>query len=233
MTVQRAGGGDRPLRVVFGDDSYLMREAVTQLVTGVAELELIAVCADGDELLDVIASERPDVVVTDMRMPPSGNVEGLRISERLRAEHPSMGVVVLTQHDEPRYGRALVQQGAEGRAFLLKDRIHDRRELVSVIELVAHGGSAIDPRIVADLLDAHGTAVVDSALNSLTPRECEVLARMAEGKSNAAIANELVLTRRAVEKYVGAIFDKLGLDDEHVVSRRVVAVLRFLDAAGD
>jgi DNA-binding NarL/FixJ family response regulator len=221
---------ERRIRVVVGDDSYLIREAIVQFIAGTPSLELVAMCADGDEIRDAVERLRPDVVVTDMRMPPSGNDEGMRISEFLRAEHPSIGVVILTQHDEPRYGRALVAHGAEGRAYLLKDRIHSRRELMSAVELVAHGGSAIDPHIVAGMMASPGTSEAGSTLASLTPRERDVLTLMAEGRSNAAIAQELVLTRHAVEKYVGAIFEKLGLDDERVTSRRVAAVLRYLDS---
>lgn len=221
---------ERRIRVVVGDDSYLIREAIVQFIAGTPSLELVAMCADGDEIREAVERLRPDVVVTDMRMPPSGNDEGMRISEFLRAEHPSIGVVILTQHDEPRYGRALVAHGAEGRAYLLKDRIHSRRELMSAVELVAHGGSAIDPHIVAGMMASPGTSEAGSTLASLTPRERDVLTLMAEGRSNAAIAQELVLTRHAVEKYVGSIFEKLGLDDERVTSRRVAAVLRYLDS---
>ena len=223
-------GDERRIRVIVGDDSYLIREAIVQFIAGTPSLELVAMCADGDEIREAVERLRPDVVVTDMRMPPSGNDEGMRISEFLRAEHPSMGVVILTQHDDPKYGRALVTHGAEGRAYLLKDRIHSRRELMSAIELVANGGSAIDPHIVAAMMASPGTSEAGSTLASLTPRERDVLTLMAEGRSNAAIAQELVLTRHAVEKYVGAIFEKLGLDDEQVTSRRVAAVLRYLDS---
>ena len=215
---------------MVGDDSYLIREAIAQLLAGAPGVELAALCADGDEVMAAVEEHGPRVVVTDMRMPPSGNDEGLRVAQRLRDEHPGVGVVILTHYDDPRYGRALVKQGAEGRAFLLKDRIHSRRELVSTIELVAHGGSAIDPRIVAGMMATPGTAIAGSALATLTPRERDVLALMAEGRSNGAIAQELVLTRHAVEKYVGTIFEKLELEDEKVTSRRVAAVLRYLDS---
>jgi DNA-binding NarL/FixJ family response regulator len=138
--------------------------------------------------------------------------------------------VILTQHDGPRYGQALVTGGAERRAFLLKDRLRSRRELISAIELVASGGSVIDPSIVAGLLSSPGSTAARTALATLTPRESEVLALMAEGRSNGAIAEQLVLTRHAVEKYVGVVFRKLGLEDESEISRRVVAVLRYLDS---
>lgn len=221
---------DRPIRVVVGDDSYLVREAMERLLGQAAGIDVVALCADGDELRQAVERLGPDVVVTDMRMPPSGDEEGLRISEFIRAAHPAVGVVILTQHDEPRYGQALVQSGAERRAYLLKDRVRSRRELVLAIELVASGGSAIDPQIVSGLLAAPGSREARSALESLTRRERDVLALMAEGKSNAAIAERLVLTRHAVEKYVGVVFRKLGLEDESEISRRVVAVLRYLDA---
>ena len=230
MTSRSGDGDGRRIRVVVGDDSFLIREAIVQFISGSPSLELVALCADGDEVRDAVERLRPDVVVTDMQMPPSGNDEGIRISELVRAEHPATGVVILAQNDDPSYGRALVTHGAEGRAYLLKDRIHSRRELISAIELVANGGSAIDPHIVAGLMASRGTDNAGSALASLTPRERDVLTLMAEGRSNAAIAQELVLTRHAVEKYVGAIFEKLGLVDERVTSRRVAAVLQYLDS---
>ena len=223
-------GRERRIRVVVGDDSFLIREAISEFISDVRSVELVALCADGDEVRDAVERLAPDVVVTDMRMPPSGDEEGLRIAGQLRAHHPSVGVVILTQYEEPRLGRALVEQGAEGRAYLLKDRIQSRRQLISAIELVANGGSAIDAHVVAGMLASSGRGSDHSALGSLTPRELDVLTLMAQGRSNAAIAQELVLTRHAVEKYVGAIFEKLELEDEHVTSRRVAAVLRYLDA---
>ena len=230
MAGESTNGRERRIRVVVGDDSFLVREAISEFISDVPRVELVAMCVDGDEVRDAVERLRPDVVVTDMRMPPSGDEEGLRIADGLRAEHPSIGVVILTQYDEPRHGRALVEQGAEGRAYLLKDRIQSRRQLISAIELVAHGGSAIDAHVVAGMLASSGSLAAGSALASLTPRELDVLTLMAEGRSNGAIAQELVLTRHAVEKYVGAIFEKLGLDDERVTSRRVAAVLRYLAA---
>ncbi len=219
-----------PIDVVFADDSYLMREAIARLLGGTDRVRLVAVCQDGTELATVLERTHPDVVVTDMRMPPSGDEEGLRISERLRREHPEIGLVVLSQFDDPALGRALLQEGAEGRAYLMKDRVHDRAELVSAIELVAAGGTAIDPTVVERMIaDTDGSR--SSGVATLTGREREVLALMARGMTNAAIADQLVLTRRGVEKHVGAIFSKLGLDDEAVASRRVTAVLRYLDAS--
>jgi DNA-binding NarL/FixJ family response regulator len=218
------------VRVVVGDDSFLIRDAISTSISRTRGLELVALCVDGDEVRDAVERLRPDVVVADMRMPPSGNDEGMRISEWLRAEHPSIGVVILAQDDDGGYGQSLVTHGAEGRAYLLKDRIHSRRQLISAIELVANGGSAIDPHVVAGMMASPGTSRAGSALESLTPRERDVLTLMAEGRSNAAIAQELVVTRHGVEKVVGAIFEKLGLDDERVTSRRVAAVLRYLDS---
>ena len=215
--------------VVYVDDSYLMREAVGQLLDGARRVNLVAVCSSGAELWPAIADHAPTVVVSDLRMPPSGDEEGLRIAERLRKEHPSMGLVILTQVDDAAFGRHLLEHGAEGRAYLLKERIKDRAELVAAIELVAAGGTAVDPAMVERMM-SHGGEPPASGLLDLTARERQVLALMAQGKSNGAIAEELVLTRRGVEKHVGVIFSKLGLADEGTVSRRVAAVLRYLEA---
>jgi len=217
----------RRLRVALADDSFLMREAVHQVVEHQEHLEIVADCADGATLLAEVERTRPDVVVTDVRMPPSGDDEGIRVARRIRELDPSIGVVVLSHYAEPQYGVDLFADGAEGRAYLLKDRVHDGRQLEAAIEVVARGGSMIDPQMVRLLLDTEERQK-DSPLIGLTPREREVLAAMAAGKSNAAIAEELVLTKRAVEKHVGAIFLKLGLPSEDVVSRRVAAVLLYL-----
>ncbi len=214
-------------RIALADDSYLMREAIGQVLGGLAELDVVAVCADGDSLLEAVDRDPPDVVVTDLRMPPGGDGEGIRIAHRLRETHPQMGVVVLSQYAEPQHGAALMAHRAEGRAYLLKDRVHDREELRSAIEVVARGGSMIDPRMLELLMSAQGRRS-DSPLNDLTPRERDVLSGMAQGKSNAAIAQSLVVTTRAVEKHVGSIFLKLDLQDEAIVSRRVSAVLLYL-----
>jgi DNA-binding NarL/FixJ family response regulator len=216
----------RPIRVVLADDSFLMREAVHQVVAHQDNVEIVADCGDGASLLEEVQRLRPDVVITDVRMPPSGDDEGIRVALRLRETDPEIGVVVLSHYADPRYGRDLFAAGAEGRAYLLKDRVSDGRELRAAIEVVARGGSMIDPEIVRLLLESEERRH-DSPLKDLTPREREVLAAMASGKSNAAIADELVLTKRAVEKHVGAIFLKLGLPGEDVVSRRVAAVLLY------
>ncbi len=203
-----------------------MREALHQVVEHQDNVEIVAECGDGASLLDEVQRLRPDVVITDVRMPPSGDDEGIRVALRLRETDPGIGVVVLSHYADPRYGRDLFAAGAEGRAYLLKDRVNDGRELRAAIEVVARGGSMIDPEIVRLLLESEERRH-DSPLKELTPREREVLAAMASGKSNAAIADELVLTKRAVEKHVGAIFLKLGLPGEDVVSRRVAAVLLY------
>jgi DNA-binding NarL/FixJ family response regulator len=214
-------------RVALADDSYLVRQAMRQVLDGVDGIEIVAVCEDGAVLLEAVDRLLPAVVVTDVRMPPSGDDEGIRIAAALRASHPEIGVVVLSQYLEPRYGIDLLASGAEGRAYLIKERIHERAELVTAIEVVARGGSLIDPTMVAMLMRPDRPRE-GSTLSELTPRELEVLGEMARGKSNAAIADTLVLTKRAVEKHVGSIFFKLGLQDEELVSRRVAAVLAYL-----
>jgi DNA-binding NarL/FixJ family response regulator len=219
---------DGPIRVVYADDSFLMRQALEAVLERLDGVEVVAGCLDGDTLLAAVEEQRPDVVVTDMRMPPSGDEEGIRVANRLRQRHPSIGVVVLTQYAEPRYGLELLQAGSEGRGYLLKERVNDPRELQAAIEAVAHGGSVFDPAMVRLLVG--GGPVGGSALDELTPRERQVLAEMAQGKSNAAIAEHLVLTKKAIERHIGSIFLKLGLPNEHMVSRRVTAVLLYLAA---
>ena len=163
-------------------------------------------------------------------MPPGGDDEGIRIARTVRGTHPTIGVIVLSQYADAGYALSLLEDGAAGRGYVLKDRLHDRAELTAAIEVVARGGTTIDPGLVHDLLAADRPRQ-RSPLDELTPREREVLAEMAQGKSNAAIAESLVLTKRAVEKHVGAIFQKLGLEDDEVVSRRVTAVLLYLASA--
>jgi DNA-binding NarL/FixJ family response regulator len=212
--------------VALADDSFLMREAMQQVLARLSRVTVVAICGHGDELLAAVERHHPAVVITDVRMPPSGDEEGIRVARALRRSHPEVGVVVLSQYAEPRYGIGLLEGGADGRAYLLKDRVGDPAELMAAIDVVARGGSMIDPQMVALLMGEHQHP--SSALAQLTVREREVLAQMAEGKSNAAIADALVLTKRAVEKHVGAIFMRLELKDEEDVSRRVVAVLMYL-----
>jgi DNA-binding NarL/FixJ family response regulator len=219
-----------PIRVVIADDSYLIREALQEVIAPVDVVDLVDSLADGDALLASVDANPPDVVITDIRMPPSGDDEGIRVARRLRETHPETGVIVLSQYAGVGYALALLEDGAEGRGYLLKERVHDRSELLAAIEVVAQGGTTIDPSLVQELLAADRMRHA-SPLDDLTPREREVLAEMAEGRSNASIAESLVLTKRAVEKHVGAIFQKLCLEDDEVVSRRVTAVLMYLAAA--
>jgi DNA-binding NarL/FixJ family response regulator len=213
--------------VVIADDSYLIREAVSWVLNGLDDIRLVAVCKDGDELRRAVEDHRPDVVITDVRMPPSGDGEGIEIANWLRRSHAGIGVVLLSQYAEPQFGLELIESGAAGRAYLLKDRLHDARELLAAIHAVASGGSMIDAEFVRELI-AKQAARAASPIGALTGREREVLQEVARGQTNGAIAESLVLSRGAVEKHVGAIFQKLGLLDESVVSRRVVATLMYL-----
>lgn len=219
-----------PIRVVFADDNYLLREGVKQLIETQPELELAATATDFDSLMAAVEREKPDVVLTDIRMPPSNSNEGIRAAEELRTRHPETGVVVLSQFVEPEYALSLLAKGAAGRAYLLKERVSDIDQLVNAIKEVARGGSAIDPKVVEALVQAR-TRKADSPLRELTAREREVLAAMAEGKNNAAIANSLFLTERAVEKHINSIFSKLGLQEEKDTHRRVRATLLYLAEA--
>jgi DNA-binding NarL/FixJ family response regulator len=217
----------RPIRVVIADDAYVIREGLAATLSCEPDIELVGCCADGNELTETIAAQHPDVVITDVRMPPGGDGEGIRIASRLRESDPDVGVIVLTHYVESAYAVALMQGGSSGRAYLVKDRIHDRAELVSDVRAVAAGGAVLDPCVIEALIDGRSNEA-DSNLAALTSREREVLAEIAEGKSNAAIAESLVLTKRAVEKHVNSIFAKLDLPDPDSVSRRVKATLLFL-----
>lgn len=218
------------VRVVLAEDNYLVREGVRQLIEMQPELELLAVCADRDSLLRAVDEHHPDVVLTDIRMPPGNTDEGLQVAARLRSTSPGTGVVVLSQFVEPEYALALLQKGAAGRAYLLKERVADVAQLVNAVQEVARGGSVIDPLVVEALVAAR--AGESSPLHTLTPREREVLAEMAQGKNNGAIARALFLTERAVEKHINSIFSKLGLTEEVDVHRRVMATLMYLGAPG-
>ena len=221
------GNDQRPIRVAFADDSYLVREALDHVLAAADGIEVVATCSDRSSLLQAIEHEHPDVVVADIRMPPSNTDEGLQVAAALRRTHPEIGVVVLSQFAEPRYGVALLESGSDGRAYLLKERIQHRGQLVSAIETVARGGSVIDAKVVETLMAARRRAE-RSPLAELTPRELEILAFVARGHSNQGIADELVLTKRAVEKHINAIFLKLGLTESLEVSRRVKAALIYL-----
>jgi DNA-binding NarL/FixJ family response regulator len=215
------------IRVVVAEDSLIVREGLRELLSRSPSLEVVGAYGDLDAVVEGVERDRPDVVLTDIRMPPTHTDEGIRLAERLREDHPSTGVVVLSQYAQPPYVLALLEHGSDRRGYLLKERIHDRGQLVSAIDTVAAGGSVIDPKIVEVLVEEKARAE-RSPLAALTPREREVLGEMAEGKSNAVIAESLVLTKRAVEKHVNSIFMKLGLGESEDVSRRVKATLMFL-----
>ena len=228
VTASTAAQNEQPLRVVVAEDSYLIRESLTEMLEGESGLELLAVCVDATELREKIETLVPDVVITDIRMPPSGGEEGIRIAQRLRETHPQIGVVVLSQYVEPAYALALLDEGTGGRSYLLKQNLRSRRELLDTIAEVAAGGSRIDAHVVDALVRAQAHEA-RSPLSELTPRERELLALIAEGRSNAAIAESLVITKRAVEKHVNSIFLKLDLDpEEGGSSRRVKAALMYL-----
>ena len=216
-----------PIRLVLADDQYLVREGLRRLLEMQDELEVAAVCEDLDSLLAAVETERPDVVVTDIRMPPGGTDEGIQAAARLRETSPEVGVVVLSQYATPSYVLALLENGSEGRAYLLKERVKDVEQLVAAIHAVAEGGSFMDPKVVETLV-AENARGEDSPLNQLTPRERDVLREMAEGRNNAAIAEALFLTERSVEKVIHSIFLKLGLTWEPAVHKRVKAVILYL-----
>ena len=218
------------IRVVLADDHYLVREGVRRLLETDPEIEVAATCGDLRSLLTAVEEELPDVVVTDIRMPPNGIDEGIQAAERLRTTNPEIGVVVLSQYGEPGYAVALLEGGTAGRAYLLKERVDDLGQLVAAIRAVAKGGSMIDPKVVEGLV-AEKARTEASPLSELTPREGDVLREMAEGKNNAAIAASLVLTERSVEKVIHSIFLKLDLGWEPSIHKRVKAVVLFLAAS--
>jgi DNA-binding NarL/FixJ family response regulator len=219
-------GGAR-IRVVIAEDTYLVREALEQILSSLKGIDVARSCTDRDSLVAAIEEELPDVVLTDIRMPPTGTNEGIEVARELRTTHPEIGVVVLSQFADPGYVLALLEAGSAGRAYLLKERVNDPLQLASAIEAVASGGSAVDSKVIEVLVQAH-TSDATSPLRDLTPREREVLAELAQGKSNGAIAEALVLTKRAVEKHINAIFMKLDLANPDDVSRRVKAALVYL-----
>jgi DNA-binding NarL/FixJ family response regulator len=219
------------IRIALGDDSLIVREGVRQMLTADPSMEVVASAGDVATLRDVCETEHPDVVITDIRMPPTSTDDGIRLAIELRDTHPQVGVVVLSQYSDPLYALDLLDRGSDRRAYLLKERLHNRAELTAAIHAVAEGGSMIDPKIVEQLVHAR-TEAAQSPLNELTAREREVLGEIAKGKSNTAIAESLFLTKRAVEKHINAIFLKLGLSDAQDVSKRVKAALMLLSEAG-
>jgi DNA-binding NarL/FixJ family response regulator len=216
-----------PIRLVLAEDHYLVREGVRSLLETRPDLEVVAACEDLGSLLAAVDEERPDVVITDIRMPPGNTDEGIQAAERLRETNPDVGVVVLSQYANPSYVLALLEGGSAGRAYLLKERVRDLEQLVEAISTVAEGGSVIDPKVVEAMV-AENARGVESPLNTLTRRERDVLREMAEGKNNAAIAEALFLTERSVEKVIHSIFLKLGLTWEEAVHKRVKAVILYL-----
>ncbi len=220
-----------PIRLVLAEDHFLVREGVRRLLATQADLDVVAVCGDLDSLLAAVEAEQPDVVITDIRMPPDRADEGIQAAERLRETNPEIGVVVLSQYSEPRYALALLEGGTARRAYLLKERVADVEQLVAAIRAVADGGSVIDPKVVEGLV-AEKSRLSESPLHELTPRERDVLREMAEGKNNAAIAQALFLTERSVEKVIHSIFLKLGLAWETSVNKRVKAVILYLAESG-
>jgi DNA-binding NarL/FixJ family response regulator len=230
-TRSTGNGSTRQLRIVIAEGGFLAREALSRILSEVDSVEVAATCRDRDSLLAAIAEHRPQAIVTDIRMPPTGTDEGIQVARTLRRSGSRIGVVVLSQFAEPEHLVALLESGAAGRAYLLTDRIRDSAQLVSAIEAVAAGESVIDPLVVESLARSHLEGP-RSHLTDLTPREHDVLAEIAQGKSNAAVAESLHLSRRAVEKHINSVFMKLELGNPDEVSRRVKATLAFLADEG-
>jgi DNA-binding NarL/FixJ family response regulator len=215
------------IRVVVGEDNYIAREGISRALEEEVDVEVVAACADLPSLRAAVGEARPDVVLADIRMPPTKTDEGVRLAAELRVTHPDVGVVILSQYAEPLYATELLGAGSDGRAYLLKDRVQDHRELGRALREVTAGGSVIDPRIV-ELLFVARRRREDGDFAALTAREQEVLALVAEGWSNAAISERLAITKRAVERHIHSIFSKLGLGESVQVSRRVKAALLYL-----
>jgi len=227
VRAMETNGNSPPIRVVLADDHYLLREGLRGLLESRGDVEVVATCGDLDSLLAAVDEHRPDVVVTDIRMPPSGGDEGIQAAARIRDASPDTGVVVLSHYADPAYALALFDAGTARRAYLLKERIDDVDQLVAAIRTVADGGSVVDPNVVDRLVDAKAHAE-QSQLHELTPRERDVLREMAEGKNNAAIASSLFLSERSVEKVIHSIFRKLGIAWETAIHKRVKAVIVYL-----
>jgi DNA-binding NarL/FixJ family response regulator len=219
------------IRVVLGEDSLLAREGIVSALEDDDEVEVVEMCTDLETLRAAIDRSRPDVVLTDIRMPPSHTDEGIRLAVELRHSHPEIGVVVLSQHAEPRYALALFADGSERRAYLLKERLKDRGELGQAVREVAAGRSLVDMHVI-DMLLTQKRRRGSSQLDRLTPRESEILAMIAEGRSNSAIAESLLITKRGVERHISSIFAKLELGESEDISRRVKAALLYLSSQG-
>lgn len=218
---------DLNLRIVIAEDHYLVREGVRRALESTGGNHLIAAVGTAEELLAVVLRELPDVVVTDIRMPPDHRMEGIDVALRIRAKHPEVGVVVLSQHNDPDYAMALFRNGTQGLAYLLKHRVGEPAALAQAVTAVSTGGSVVDPEVVETLV-ARTSKTPATPIALLTERERDVLSLMAEGRTNASIADHLCLSTSSIEKYVSSIFSKLALTDEREVHRRVAAVLTFL-----
>lgn len=216
-----------PLRVAIADDNYLVREGTRRLLEDSGEVVVVAAVGTPDELLEAVDRLLPDAVLTDIRMPPNHDMEGIQAALQIRVRHPQVGVVLLSQYADAAYAFQLLKDGTAGLAYLLKERVGDRDELLRALRETIAGRSVIDPVVVEALLARQGR-LAHSPLATLTPRETAVLREMAQGKTNAAIADSLSVSESAVEKYGNAIFSKLGLSEEPQVHRRVAAVLAFL-----
>ncbi|HET9223403.1 MAG TPA: response regulator transcription factor [Roseiflexaceae bacterium] len=219
------------LRIVIAEDNYLVREGTRRLLEDTGEVEVLAAVSSADELLDAVARMHPDAALTDIRMPPGHHMEGIAAAHTIRATSPRVGVVVLSQHPDEAYAFELLKHGTAGLAYLLKERVGDLDELLRALREVVAGRSVIDPRVV-ELLISHRARLAQSPISLLSPREVDVLRQMAEGKTNRAIAEALILSESAVEKHSNAIFAKLGLSEEPQVHRRVAAVLTYLRDIG-
>ena len=220
------------LRVVVAEDSLLVREGIARLLEAQVGIDVVELCGDYDGLLAAVDTHEPDVVLTDIRMPPTGTDEGIRAASILRQSHPSIGVVVLSQYAEPAYALELLDGGSEGRAYLLKERVSDPAQIIAAIHEVARGGSVVDPKVV-EVLVAGRSRSKESPLRHLTPREREVLDQIAQGKNNAAVGASLFLSERAVEKHINSLFAKIGLGEQPDTHRRVKAVLLYLADSGE
>ncbi len=218
------------IRVVLCDDSFLAREGIIRVLESIEDVELVGTCVDLEELRPVVERDKPDVILTDIRMPPTYTDEGIRFARELRSTYPDVGVVVLSEHTEPAYALALFENGSERRAYLLKERVKDGDELARALREVVAGRSLVDPGIVDKLLPAQGGN--DRGLERLTPREHQILEMISEGRSNNAIAETLMITKRAVERHINGIFLKLDLGDASDVNRRVKAALLYLAGEG-
>jgi DNA-binding NarL/FixJ family response regulator len=214
------------IRVVVGEDSFLVREGIASVLGSLDGIELVETAGDLESLRASVERSGPDVVVTDIRMPPTNSDEGIRFADELRSSHPEIGVVILSVHAEPRYATALLEGGSDRRAYLLKERLMDGAELSHALHSVAEGRSVIDPEVVEKLVASHERRT--SKLDALTPREFEILGLIAQGRSNSWIASNLTITKRAVERHINAIFLKLDLGEPEDVNRRVRATLLYL-----